>query len=160
MENYAFTRGNMCTSLGLLTATGAVTTHDTTVTITYSINGVGATKTAITTGATPTTDYVSGAAITLVANQARCVVWGLISGGTVKVLAGPVKAWDGSSQVELPDPYIPDTFVPFARQALKAASTAVGTVTFGTTNWNATGFTNAIENLLFMPDRPKLITVA
>lgn len=146
---------NFCTTSGLLTATGAETVHDTTVTINYVLNGKIATKTAITDGTTPTTDYVTGNAITLTANKARTVVWGLISGGTVKVIAGPIVDWDGTAFVQPPNfPAIPDTFVPFAYQILKAGSTA-GTITFGSSNWNATGFTNAIVNVAVLPDRPQ-----
>lgn len=155
MDKTALRGQNICTTSGLLTATGGVTTYDTTVTINYVINGKIATKTAITGGVTPTTDGVSAAAITLTANQARTIVWCLIAGGTVKVLAGDVVAWDGVAfQIPPPFPPIPDTYVPFAYQILKAGSTA-GTITFGSSNWNATGFTNAIVNVAVLPDRPQ-----
>lgn len=147
---------NFCTTSGLLTATGGVTTYDTTVTINYVLNGKIATKTAITAGTTPTTGYVSAAAITLTASKARTVVWGLISGGTVKVIEGPIVDWDGVAFL-LPPPFpaIPDDFVPFAYQILKASS-AAGTLTFGSSNWNATGFTNAIVNVAVLPSRPQI----
>lgn len=155
MEKVMLRGQNFCTTSGLLTATGAETVHDTTVTINYVLGGKIATKTAITDGATPTTDYVSGDAITLTASKARTVVWGLISGGTVKVIAGPIVDWDGTAFNVPPDfPSIPDTFVPFAYQILKASS-AAGTITFGSSNWNATGFTNSIVNVAVLPDRPQ-----
>jgi hypothetical protein len=139
----------------LLTATGGVTTHDTTVTINYVLDGVIRQKTAITTGATPTTDGNSGAAITLTANQARVAVWCLNSSGTLSVRAGAVVAWDGVAfNMPPPMPDIPDTVVPFATQMLKAGSTA-GTITFGSSNWNATGFTNSIENICVPRARPR-----
>lgn len=147
---------NFCTTSGLLTATGAVTTYDTTVAINYVLNGKIAQKATVATGATPTTDFVTGAAITLTANFARCVLWGLIAGGTVKALAGPIVAWDGNAfQINPPFPPVPDTFVPFAYQIIKAGSTTVGTWTFGTSNWNATGVTNVIVNVAVLPDRPQ-----
>jgi hypothetical protein len=37
----------------------------------------------------------------------------------------------------------------------EAGSTA-GTITFGSSNWNATGFTNAIVNIATLPDRPQV----
>lgn len=156
METNALLGQNFCTTSGLLTATGAVTTYDTTVTINYVLGGKISTKTAITTGATPTTGGVSAAAITLVASQARVIVWCLVSGGTVKVLEGAVVPWDGTAfQTPPPFPDIPDTYVPFAYQILKASS-AAGTITFGTSNWNATGFTNAIVNVAVLPSRPQV----
>jgi hypothetical protein len=155
MEKLMLRGQNFCTTSGLLTATGAVTTYDTTVTINYVLNGKIATKTAITTGVTPTTGYASAAAITLTANKARTVVWGLISGGTVKVIEGDIVDWDGVAfNVPPPFPPIPDDFVPFAYQILKAGSTA-GTITFGSSNWNATGFTNAIVNVAMLPSSPQ-----
>lgn len=156
MEKNMLRGQNFCTTSGLLTATGGVTTYDTTATINYVLNGKIATKTAVTTGTTPTTGGVSGAAITLTANKARCVVWCLISGGTVKVLEGDIVDWDGTAfSVPPPFPDVPDTYVPFAYQILKAGSTA-GTITFGTSNWNATGFTNAIVNVAVLPNRPQV----
>ncbi len=155
MESSALYGSNCCLSSGLLTATGGETVYDTTVTIDYVLDGVIASKTAVTDGTTPTTDYVTGSAITLTASQARMVVWGLISGGTVKVIAGDVVSWDGTAfSVPPPFPAIPDGFVPFATQLLKAASTA-GTITFGSSNWNATGFTNSIKNVAWLPARPR-----
>lgn len=155
MSNLDYRGLNFCTTSGLLTATGAVTTHDTTVTINYVINGKIATKTAITAGATPTTGNTSAASITLTANKARVVVWGLKSGGTVAVEEGPIVDYDGTNYSPMPQfPAIPDNFVPFAYQVLKAGSTA-GTITFGSSNWNATGFTNAIVNVAVLPEHPQ-----
>lgn len=147
---------NFCTTSGLLTATGAETVYDTTVTINYVLGGKIATKTAITDGATPTTDYVTGSAITLTASKSRTVVWGLISGGTVKVIAGPIVDWNGTSYNVPPSfPGIPDDFVPFAYQIIKGASTVSGTWTFGSSNWSATGITSAIVNVAVLPSRPQ-----
>lgn len=148
--------GNRCTTSGLLTATGAVTTYDTTVTIVYAVGGKSKTKTAITTGVTPTTDAVTGSGITLTASKARTVVWCLNAAGTVSVVAGDIVDWDGTAFFRAPPlPNIPDTLTPFAYQLLKASS-AAGTITFGTSNWNATGFTNAITNVFELPTRPPL----
>ncbi len=148
---------NYCTTSGLLTATGAETVYDTTVTIVYVIDGKVDTRTAVTDGATPTTGYVSGAGITLTASKARCVVWGLIAGDTVKVIEGAIVDWDGVAfQVPPPFPYIPDEFVPFAYQIIKGASTVVGTWDFGVDNWNATGVTSAIVNVAELPARPQV----
>jgi len=145
------------TTPGLLTATGGVTTHDTTATINYYLNGVMRQKTAITTGATPTTDILTGLPITLTANKACVVVWLLDSAGTVRVAAGPVVDWNGTSfNVPPPFPDIDHTvYCPFATQMLKASS-AAGTITFGSSNWNATGFTNSILNG-GLPARPRTV---
>jgi hypothetical protein len=155
MKPFQMNGANFCTTSGLLTATGGETVYDTTVTINYVLNGKIDTKTAVTDGVTPTTDFVTGSAITLTASKARVVLWGLIAGGTVKVIAGPIVDWDGVAFKQAPQfPDMPDTFVPFAYQILKASS-AAGTITFGSSNWNATGFTNAIVNVAVLPSRPQ-----
>jgi hypothetical protein len=156
MDNKTLPGANFCTTSGLLTATGAETVYDTTVTINYVINGKIATKTAVTDGATPTTDHVSGSAITLTASKARTVVWGLVAGGTVKVIAGDIVDWNGTAFDVAPSfPSIPDDFVPFAYHIVKGASTVSGTWTWGSSNWNATGITSTIVNVAVLPSRPQ-----
>lgn len=152
---------------GLLTATGAETVHDTTVTITYKINGKLYAKTAITDGTTPTTDYntsaafpalVGGNSVANAPGQGTVVVWALNSSGTVKCMQGSIEALDiGGSFVKAPlFPSIPDDVCPFAYQVLKAGNTAALSNIFGTANWNATGYTNVIQNVSVLPDRPQV----
>src|SRR5690242_15653742 len=138
MSQFGVQNGNRCTTSGLLTATGAETVHDTTVTIAYCVNGKSTTKTAITDGATPTTDAVTGAAfVAFGPSQGTVVVWALTAGGTVKCAQGSIETWDGTAfQVAPKFPNLPDTMTPFAYQVLKASSTA-SAITFGTSNWNA-----------------------
>ena len=167
LNNLSLRGAAFCTTSGLLTATGAVTTHDTTVTINYVIDGKISTKTAITTGTTPTTDHVTGAAFPAligggsVANtpgNGCIVVWGLI-GGNVKCMMGPHERLDMQGNfVRAPQfPTVPKDVAVFAYQVLKAGATASASgVTFGTSNWNATGFTNAIVNVAYLPSRPQV----
>lgn len=155
-----------CFTSGLLTATGAVTTYDTTVTIQYAQDGVMKTaKTAVTTGATPTTDAVTGLAFPALVGGASVantpgkgciVVWSLLD-GTVKCQMGPHEALDMAGNfVKAPQfPAVLALSVPFAYQVLKAGATASATaIVFGTANWNATGFTNSIKNVSQLPSRP------
>lgn len=162
--------GAICTTSGLLTATGAETVHDTTVTIVYALDGKIKTKTAITDGATPTTDYntgvafpalVGGASVAGAYGHGCIVVWGLLwSDGSVKCMMGPHAELDvnGNFKWDAPQfPAIPAGVVPFAYQVLKAGATASATaIVFGTANWNATGFTNVIQNVMFLPSRPQV----
>lgn len=162
--NYLELRGApVCLSSGLLTATGAETVYDTTVTIDYVIDGIIRSKTAVTDGATPTSDIVSAATFAstpLLPNKGCVVVWGLNSSGTVQCAMGRHTALDVSGNfIVAPEfPPIPaSNFVPFAYQVLKAGSTAAAAgVVFGTSNWNATGFTNVIKNVMFLPSRPQV----
>lgn len=153
MEQNVLTGITACFNSGLLTATGAVTTYDTTVAIPYSIDGKTASRAAVTTGATPTTDIVTGSSIQLTANKARCVLWCLVSGSTVRLIAGPIVDWDGTTGTACPYPDVPAGYAPFAAMICKAGSTA-GTITVGSSNWNAAGFTNAITNLCSLTPRP------
>lgn len=158
MEAQKLYGANFCTTSSLLTATGAETVHDTTVLLNYCINGKAYTKSGTNADqTTPTTDYNTGAAFTnLTANQGTVVVWAYNSSGTVKCMMGSIETLDsGGNFVRYPQfPNIPEDVCPFAYQVLKAGATA-GTITFGTSNWNATGFTQAIQNILVLPNRPQ-----
>lgn len=168
MDRYTATGLTMCTNSGLLTATGGVTTHDTTVAIDFMIDGKLENKGTITTGTTPTTDYKTGAAFApligggSVANtpgHGTVMIWGLITGGTVKCVQGSVENLDMAGNfINAPQfPSLPEGFCPFAYQILKAGATASASgVTFGTSNWNAAGFTNAIVNIGVLPSRPRV----
>lgn len=154
-------------SIGLLTATGGVTTYDTTLTINFAIKGKGFRKTAVTTGTTPTTGFTSGSPstavtlTTLAVSQGCVLVWSMISDGTVKIHQSAIKTLDASNNFQEPDgiPDFPDvdlnTYCPFAYMVLKNGSTG-STFTIGSSNWNATGMSVAIDNVMFgLPDRPQ-----
>jgi len=156
MNNLDMRGTNFCGSSSLLTATGAETVHDTTVLLTFAIGGKAYQKSATNADqTTPTTDAVTGAAITMTASQMKVAVWCYNSSGTVKVVASAASDWDGTTATPMPTfPDVPATLCPFAYQILKTSSTA-GTITFGTSNWNATGFTQAIQNVLVLPAAPQ-----
>lgn len=158
MENINYSGVTMAHSNSLLTATGAETVHDTTVRLDFSIGGKMYSKSGTNADqATPTTDYNTGATFTaLTANQGTVMVWGYNSDGTVKCMMGSIETLSGGTFLESPQfPSIPADICPFAYQVLKAGATA-GTVAFGTSNWNATGFTNAIVNVATLPNRPQV----
>lgn len=146
---------------GLTGISGAATTFSTGATaLMFAIGGKAVTKAQVSGGATPTTDAVTAAAITLVANQGRAVVWCFDSAGAIKAVAGPVVALDSSAafidgQPPLFPAYIPDTLCPIAYTLHKAGSTTSGTWTFGSSNWNATGLTHTVVDVLVLPDRPQ-----
>ena len=151
---YGMTRA---TTSGLLTATGAETVYDTTVAIAFSVAGKAYSLAAVTDGATPTADGDSTTLTTLTANQGCSLVWCINAAGTVAVFQGNIEALDASGNfIHTPDfPTIDrETWCPFAYQVLKAGATA-GTITIGTSNWNATGFTNVIVNVHSLPTRPQ-----
>lgn len=151
--------GNFSTSPGAFSGTGtfgANTTHATTGTVNYTIAGKAYAKTAITGGTTPTTDAVTGTAITLTANNGTVVIWALDASGNVKVVKGETVALDASGAfVRAPGfPVLPETLAPFAYHVIKAGSTTSGTWTFGSSNWNATGLTHSAADIFYIPGRP------
>ena len=148
--------GNFCIGSAALTGlSGAVATY-TTSAVSSVLRGVQRAKAAVAGGTlSPTTDFVTGLAMTLIANQAAVFVWGLDSGGTVRVIKGATVAWTdttaGSTEVKMPS--LPDTFAPFAYVVIKAGSTVAGTWTHGVSNWNATGIViDTVVNMFSMPD--------
>lgn len=164
MQNLMNRGLNFCTTNSLLTATGAETVHDTTVLLNYCINGKAYTKSGTNADqATPTTDYNTSAAFTGLAGVASaggqgCVfVWAYNSSGTVKVMQGGVETLDASGNfVNRPQfPSIPDDVCPFAYSVSKNYGQAT-TFTFGSSNWNASGHSHAIVNILTLPDRPQV----
>lgn len=148
-----------CTTSSLLTATGAETVHDSTVLLNFCINGKAYTKSGTNADqVTPTSDHVTGATFTALTASEGCVmVWCYNASGTVKVVQSEINTLDAAGLfVDACEfPVLPDDIVPFAYMVCKAGSTA-GTVAFGTSNWNATGFTNAIVNIMTLPNRPQV----
>lgn len=152
-------------SSGLLTATGTETVYDTTVAVTYSIDGKMYVKATVADGVTPTTDVNTSAAFTALQPDEGCIfVWGLLAAGTVVVAQGPVATIDGVTD-EFKDPaapqfpFIPDTMCPFAYQILQTTG-ASSAWTFGAGNWDATGVTDIIVNVSTLPSRPPRDTTA
>ena len=164
--NLEFTGGgNIATTSGLLTGTGAETVYDTTATINFVIDGLVYQKTAVTDGVTPTTDIAKGGAITLTANKSRAVLWLMNAAGTVAVTAGDIVDWSGGTTA--PEfgygangpniPAVPEGYAAFAVSLIKAGSTTSGTWTFGSSNWNAAGINAKHRNIaLGLPSRPIL----
>ncbi len=142
---------------------GAATTYSTSATaLSFCVNSIMATKAQASGAATPTTGAISAAAITLTASKARFVVWAINVSGTVSCHEGPVVDLDteDDSFIDGRLPAYPaidyKTYCVISTQLIKAASTTVGTWTFGTDNWNATGLShNIIDHPGILPDRPK-----
>lgn len=152
--------GTFATTSGVLTGTGAETVFDTTVTISYCINGRAYTKTAVTDGVTPTTDINTGAAFEAVLPDQACIfLWLLNANGDVKLAQGPIVDVDGNTDLLENAAQFPtfdeSTYCPFAYTLYQTtgASSAAG-LRPGTSNWNAAGLTATHRNLLCLPNRP------
>lgn len=146
-----------CVKAGLTGISGAATTFSTgAAALMYSVAGKAATKAQVSGGATPTTDGVTGAAITLAINFGMVVVWAIDLAGNIKVVAGQTVPLDTQGNLLLAPqwPAIPDTLAPFAYHLMKNGSTG-SLFTFGVTNWNSTGMTHVVQDVLVLPDRPQ-----
>lgn len=167
METNVLAGATFCTNSGLLTATGAETVFDTTVDIQYCIDGKAYVYAANADEVTPTTDYntgetfpvlVGGNSVSGAYGEGACVVWCLNSSAAVKCVMGEHQALDsaGNFVVAPQFPNVPKDLCPFAYQILKAGDTAATNIAFGTSNWNSTDYTNAIQNILVLPSRPQV----
>ena len=135
---------------------GAATTYSNSA-IPFTLRGRAFTHAADAGVASPTVDALTGLPITLTANKARAVLWCFDSGDTARAIAGPIVDLDAAGnfldQPTVPVP--PDNLCPFHITIHKAGATTVGTWTFGSSNWNATGLSHTVINVaLGMPDRP------
>lgn len=142
-------------------AAGTTTTISTTATVLYALRGKAYSKTAITNGATPTTDATTGAAFAaLSANQGTIVYIGLDSSGAQKAAQGSIVALDSSGAfINAPQPPIIDdsVWVPFGYIVLKGGSTLSGTFTFGTNNLSSvTGMTYTFVDIMGPTGRPQI----
>lgn len=149
--------GNICLNkVTLAGLSGAATTFSTTGTTTFAIGGAAYTKTAISSGATPTTDANTGAAFTPLQTGKKCMfVFGLDASGNTKVAQGPIvntsDVSNGAAAVQFPE--IPDTMCPIGYVEVSHANATAWT--FGTSNWNATGVTIGTPvDVILLPTSP------
>lgn len=140
---------------------GAATTFSASV-IAYALNGKAYTTTIQTTAAFPTVDIQTGVAWAGLqkANTGTVLLVGVQAGATVYVAAqGSVESLDAAGNfLNAPKfPSVPDNFCPVAYIIVKAGATFVA-ATFlpGTTVWNTTGMTYAVQNVAALPDRPQV----
>jgi hypothetical protein len=140
-------------------AAGTTSTITTANTVLYALRGKAYTKSAVTNGATPTTDATTGAAFApLSANQGTVVFIGFDASGAQKAAQGSIVALDASGAfIVAPQPPVIDesVWVPFGYIVLKGGSTLSGTFTFGTNNLSSvTGMTYAFQDVMGAPGRP------
>lgn len=158
-------------------AAGTTTTISTTGTTTYAVRGKFYTKTAITNGTTPTTDWATGAAFNpipipatapnLAAGYGSVYTVGLDSTGTIRVIQGTVVPLDGSGNfINAPQfgglgpqgsGLTDNDFCAIGYIVVKLGASAVATWTFGTNNLSSvTGVTYTFVDVATLPDRPQV----
>ncbi len=155
----------MATTKAGLTA-GTTTTYTTANTVQYSIRGKAYSKTAVTNGATPTTDATTGSAFAAIAaGYGSVFVFGFDKDGTIKVSQGSVEALDGSTTsgatakfIRAPQfPAVPDTVCPFGYATVLVGS-AGSAWTFGSSNLAGPPSNVGINfvDCQTLPDRPQV----
>lgn len=143
---------------------GTTTTITTTVAAMYSIGGKIYTKGAITNGATPTVDVMTGAAFkplpiptSTIKPKGCAFVVALNAGGDVKVAQGPivdvVDVTQGDAMYQLP--MLSDDLCPIGYIIVKGSATQAAAWTFGASNLSSvTGMTYVFGNLSSLPAQP------
>lgn len=147
---------SFCGDSGLLTAAGAETVYDTTVIIPFCIDGVMYRKAAVTDGTMVLVDHNGTTLTTLAASEGCVLLFLLNAAGAVSVMQSDVETLDDSDAYKTSPNFgpVPDGTVPFATMLLTNAAAGSAFV-IGTDDWNQTGMTVSIENLGFLPDRPR-----
>lgn len=140
-------------------AAGTTTTYSTTAAVLSCIKGKLYSKGAVTNGATPTVDAVTGAAFRPLSASQTCIfLFGFDSGGNIKVAQGPIVSTDDvtGDLAAVHYPTFPNTIAAFGALIAKAGSNLSGTWTFGTNNLSSvTGMTYTFADLAFVPAAPE-----
>jgi hypothetical protein len=158
MDVYAQAPITLC--LGNATLVAGTTSTITNSAVSYSLNGKVYNKTAVTNGATPTTDAATGLAFVPVTANKGCVfLIGYSSTGVQLATQGDLVDLSPSGTFMYAPNFgpVPDNFCPVGYEVVKAGSTAVGGWTFGTSvQTPLTGMTYTFTNITTLPDRPQV----
>lgn len=160
-------RGNtFATSIGGLVI-GATTTLTISADMTYCIQGKAYLDGAGTNQATPTTDYLTGAAfLPIAANKASVFVVCLNSSGAIKVVQGSIVSLDGAADgndatyLNGPPAFpatIPADVCPIGYILTRCGASTVASWTFGTSNLaTITYVKHTLVNCFVLPSRPQI----
>lgn len=139
---------------------GTTTTLTTGAAVTYAIKGKAYTVSAITNGAAPTVDAVTGEPFKPInPGYGSVFTIGFNASGTLQVIQGEINALDSHNAFESAPEFgpLPDNFAPFAYQVVRVNHAASAAWTFGVNNQS--GVTNvqyARQDVLTLPDRPQV----
>lgn len=149
MDNLAFAPITMALSKAGL-AVGTTSTYTTANAVNYAIRSKAYTKAAVTNSATPTLDGARNVAFTpLQPGQTTVLVFSYNGAGTVFVTQGEVT--NGNSPQF---PVILDMQCPFGYIVVTTGANSVAWTPL-TSNWNATGVTTAVQDIVGIPDHPQ-----
>lgn len=147
---------NLC--MGHSGIAAGTTTTITTAALVISINGKAYSIGAASNGATPTTDYNTGAAFKpIVAGQACVFVVGYDAGGTRRAMQGPIISLDEYTgkltAADFPD--VPSDVAAVGYLFAQGGSTLASPWTFGSSNTSGvTGMTYTFQAVNWLPSKP------
>ena len=148
------------TKAGLTGISGAATTHSTgSSAILYSIRGRAYSKSQISGGTTPTTDAITGEDLALPPGKGTVIAWCLDASGDVNLALGSVEdlSDDNDFMVAPQFPILANhEFTAFAYTVHKAASSRSDNFRVGTDNWNSTGMTHTVVDVMALPRTPQI----
>lgn len=159
MQSNNLVAGTLCLAkAGLTGLSGAATTFTTGVAVLYSLLGKAFSKAAVAGGATPTTDAVTGKAITILAGFGTVILWCLDAAGNVKLVQGSVEVLSADSNnfnVAPPQfPLLDDTLCPIAYSVHRVAAGSAA-FTIGVSQWAQAGSTHTAQDIITIPGRPQ-----
>ena len=159
MDMYAQVPITAC--LGNATLVAGTTSTITNAAVAYSINGKVYSKTAVSNGATPTTDAATGLPFVPVTPNKGCVfLIGYNAANVQLAVQGDLFDLDTSGNFRIAPNFgpVPNNFCPVGYEIVKAGATAAaGGWIFGTSvQTPLTGMTYAFVNIMTMPDRPQV----
>lgn len=146
---------------GLAVGTTTTTTTSNGTVFNYCIKGKAYQATGASNGATPTTDFITGAAFTAIGlNKAGVFVFGYDVSGNLKCVQGSIVDYndDGTfvKGIAPQFPVIPDGFCPIGYELVKVISTG-SAWTMGVSNQaSQTGITKTLIDCCTLPDRPQV----
>lgn len=151
-------------------AAGSTSTLSTTGTTTFAIKGKFYTKTVLSSVATPTTDYATGAAfLPVLRNKGSVFTVGFDHSGALKAVQGTITDLDVSGNFVVAPQFgglgpsgsgsTDNDFCPIGYIVIQAGATADNTTgwVFGTSNMSSvTGITYTFQDIATLPDRPQV----
>lgn len=136
---------------GLTGLSGGATTYSTgSAALIFAIDGKVYSAAQVSGGTTPTVNSGNNKPISVTAGRSVLVVWAIDAANNVKLFQGD----EGPAGSMLEFPALPNDVAPFAYSIHKGGSTVVGTWTVGSSNWNATGMTQVVQDICEIPTRP------
>jgi len=150
----------MALNSGAMVVDDGATTYDIGTAVNFALDGAAYLKATVSNGTTPVLDGTTGAAfVPVLPDQACVLVFALDAAGAVSLHQADSVTVDADSDVLDVAAQLPlidlNTYCPIAYVLYQTAgNSAAAGLKPGTDNWNATGLTSTVVNLIVYPSRP------